>query len=118
LAFDFFGDRGDGITDLGDDPMQIVARNAKPPFQDSDLAGISHVYFIASGQRFSVAHVMQLRRYNLIASQILRSALGTTQQAGPIRALGPAEIDGNDPKRTLKRLFIWKSRRAFGNSIA
>jgi hypothetical protein len=61
LAFDFFGDRGDGITDLRDNPMQIVARNAKPPFQASYLAGVSHIDFIASGRGSSVAHVMQLR---------------------------------------------------------
>jgi hypothetical protein len=30
LRFDFFGDRGDRITDFRDDPVQIVARNAKP----------------------------------------------------------------------------------------
>jgi hypothetical protein len=67
LRFYFFGDRGDRITDLRNDPMQIVARNAKPPFQDSDLAGVSHVNLIASGQVFEATHVGSSVMTNQIA---------------------------------------------------
>jgi hypothetical protein len=61
------GDRGDGITDPGDDPVQIVARNAKPPFQDSNLTGVSHINFIASGRGFKATHVSSSVMTNQIA---------------------------------------------------
>jgi hypothetical protein len=79
LAFDFFGDRGNGITDLRDYPMQIVTRNAKPFFQDSDLAGVSHVNLIATGGGFGVAHVLQLRDDKPNRTRMLcsKSALGS-----------------------------------------
>jgi hypothetical protein len=66
LRFDFFGDRGNGIADLRDDPMQIVARNAKPLFQDPDpLASATN--FIASSRGVDATHVSSSVMTNQIA---------------------------------------------------